>query len=91
MDLTGIEAYGLVMQELLPELCNETRLPEIMQKMMRDGAQGTRTESGFYAYTAESAKAWEETWIEFTYDIRRLVKKHETRLRKANALDDQEC
>ena len=91
MDLTGIEAYGLVMQDLLPELCNDGQLPEIMKKMMQDGAQGTRTGSGFYAYTPESATAWEETWIEFTYDIRRLVMKHEARLRKANALDDPEC
>ena len=88
MDLTGIEAYGLVMEELLPELCNQTTVPEIMKKMMAEGAQGTANCKGFYEYNADTAKTWDKTWVEFTYDVRNLIKKHESRLRDAGALQE---
>ncbi len=86
MDLTGLEAYGLVMEGLLPELCNGKTVPEIMKKMIAEGAQGTANCKGFYEYNERTAKAWEETWVEFTYDLRDLIKKHESRLCDAGAL-----
>ncbi len=88
MDLTGLEAYGLVMEGLLPELCNRKTVPEIMNKMIAEGAQGTANCRGFYEYDERTAKAWEKTWIEFTYDIRDLIIKHESRLRDAGALEE---
>ena len=89
MDLTGIEAYGLVMEGLLPELSSQKELPEIMKRMMAQKARGTANQKGFYPYTKESAAAWEEAWVDFTYDIRKLVRKHEARLRKAGALGEE--
>lgn len=89
MDLTGIEAYGLVMEGLLPELSSQKELPEIMKRMMADKAQGTANQKGFYPYTKETASAWEEAWVELSYDIRTLVRKHEDRLRKAGALGEE--
>lgn len=86
MDLTGLEAYGLVMEGLLPELCDRKTVPEIMKKMLADGAQGTANCKGFYAYDQRTAKVWEETWVEFTYDIRDLITKHEARLGDLGAL-----
>ncbi|MBT3379893.1 MAG: 3-hydroxyacyl-CoA dehydrogenase family protein [Lentisphaerae bacterium] len=87
MDLTGIQAYGLVMEGLLPELCNDGKLPEIMEKMMAEGAEGTGNQTGFYPYTPETAKVWEEAWVEFSYDVRELLQKHEARLRERGALE----
>ncbi len=80
MDLTGIHSYGAVMEGLLPELSNRKELPKIMQEMMKKGAKGTANRTGFYPYDEKSAKAWEEVWVDFTYDIRNLVKKHEKSL-----------
>lgn len=89
MDLTGIEAYGLVMEGLLPELSTATDLPEIMKRMRAQHAEGTRNQKGFYPYTPAGAKAWEEAWVDFTYDLRDLITKYETRLREAGALEDE--
>ncbi len=80
MDLTGIHSYGAVMEGLLPELSSRKRLPKVMRDMLKKGGTGIANRTGFYPYTEQSAKAWEEVWIDFTYDMRRLVKKHEKRL-----------
>src|SRR5690606_33254172 len=72
MDLTGIPAYAAVMSDLLPELCNDTSLPAIMQEQMDRGALGVRNANGFYAYTEASAQKWEKLFNEFSYKIRQL-------------------
>jgi hypothetical protein len=56
--------------------------PKIMRQMRKRRAQGIANLSGFYPYTEHSAKAWEETWVDFTFDLRKLIKKHEHRLRR---------
>ncbi|MEW6355506.1 MAG: 3-hydroxyacyl-CoA dehydrogenase family protein [Planctomycetota bacterium] len=86
MDLTGIHAYGLVMQGLLPDLCDRKGLPDIMKRMMEQNAEGTANHKGFYSYNHETAKAWEDAWIDFTYDIRKLVDKYDKRLKDAGAI-----
>jgi len=86
MDLTGIHSYAAVMEDLLPELANTKQLPRIMRKMRARGAHGISNQKGFYEYNKETAAAWQEAWVDFTYDIRKLVTKYEARLRKAGAL-----
>jgi 3-hydroxybutyryl-CoA dehydrogenase len=76
MDLTGIPAYATVMDGLLPELCNETRVPEMMRKMVAEDAGGIHNRRGFYPYTRSGARRWEEKWVEFTYDMRKLAEKY---------------
>jgi 3-hydroxybutyryl-CoA dehydrogenase len=87
MDLTGIQAYGLVMDDLLPELCNSGKLPAVMKKMRAQAAQGIANRKGFYRYNRSTAKAWEKAWVDFTFEIRNLVRKYEARLRKAGAIE----
>jgi 3-hydroxybutyryl-CoA dehydrogenase len=86
MDLTGIHSYAAVMEGLLPTLSNSERLPEIMKKMREQSAEGIGNQKGFYKYDKHSAKAWEEAWVDFTYDIRKLIMKYEERLRAEGAL-----
>ena len=57
-------------------------MPKVMQKMMKSKVQGVRDRQGFYDYDEKSAKAWEQAWVDFTYDIRRLVKKYERRIKR---------
>lgn len=79
MDLTGIPAYELVMEGLLPKLCNDKKVPKLMREVVASGAKGISNAKGFYPYTKESARRWEKDWIEFTYDTRKLADKYAAR------------
>ncbi|WP_373516006.1 3-hydroxyacyl-CoA dehydrogenase family protein [Persicitalea sp.] len=76
MDLTGVPAYHTVMKRLLPTLNNSTEVPELIDKIVREGGKGVANAHGFHEYTPEEAKLWEETFTEFTYDIRKLALKY---------------
>jgi 3-hydroxybutyryl-CoA dehydrogenase len=76
MDLTGIPAYRHVMHDLFPELCNGARVPKLMQEVVDSGARGVSNGRGFYSYTPEQAKHWEEIFLKFSYDIRALAQKY---------------
>jgi 3-hydroxybutyryl-CoA dehydrogenase len=87
MDLTGVPAYHTVMKDLFPTLNNSTAVPELIDKIVREGGRGTANAHGFYNYTPEEAKCWEETFTEFSYEIRKLALKYpadvvEKKLRK---------
>jgi 3-hydroxybutyryl-CoA dehydrogenase len=76
MDLTGIPAYAAVMKDLLPDLNGSTEVPSLMQKVIRSGARGVSNAKGFYRYTPSQAKRWEELFIDFSHEIRRLAEKY---------------
>lgn len=76
MDLTGIPAYLTVMKDLFPELDNTTSTPKMMEDLVAAGARGVGNAQGFYPYTKESAEKWEEEFIAFSYDIRKLAEKY---------------
>ncbi len=65
MDLTGLKTYAKVMEGLFPDLCNNTRLPRLMQEKVE-------SDTLFYEYDEESMKKWNEAWKEFTYQIRKI-------------------
>ena len=69
------------MQDLFPQLANTTELPKIMRETVDSGAEGISNARGFYKYTRASARKWERAWVDFTYDIRKLVDKYERRVR----------
>ncbi len=76
MDLTGVPAYHTVMKDLLPALCNDTAIPKLIDDIVKDGGKGIANGKGFYQYTPEEMKLWEETFTEFSYDIRQLALKY---------------
>lgn len=76
MDLTGVPAYHTVMKDLLPTLNNSTEVPELIDKIVREGGRGVANAHGFYEYTEEEARLWEETFTEFSYEIRQLALKY---------------
>jgi 3-hydroxybutyryl-CoA dehydrogenase len=73
MDLMGVQGYHRVMQDLLPELSSNPGVPKLMRDVVESGGRGIANGRGFYQYTPEEAKAWEEKFIEFNYRIRRLT------------------
>ena len=44
--------------------------------VMKAGGLGIKNGSGFYKYTEEEARLWEETFTEFSYEIRKLALKY---------------
>jgi 3-hydroxybutyryl-CoA dehydrogenase len=76
MDLTGIPAYALVMEDLLPDLYCGKRVPDLMKRMVDSGAKGIRNAKGFYEYTPEEAARWEKLFLKFSYEIRALAARY---------------
>ena len=76
MDLTGILAYEAVMRDLFPELCNDTKVPALMSRVVESGARGVSNAKGFYSYTPAEARRWEKRFLKFTYEIRALAQKY---------------
>jgi 3-hydroxyacyl-CoA dehydrogenase len=81
MDLTGIPPYAAIMEDLFPQLCNSAEVPELMKKVLARGSEGISNQAGFYKYDKQSAEEWERSWVDFTYDLRKLVEKYEQRVR----------
>ena len=81
MDLTGIPAYMAVMEGLQPELCNATEVPRLMKDVVGRGALGIANQDGFYPYDKAGSVKWEKAWVDFTYDIRKLVEKYGKRVK----------
>ncbi|GAB5473788.1 MAG: 3-hydroxyacyl-CoA dehydrogenase family protein [Maribacter sp.] len=76
MDLTGVPAYHTVMKDLFPTLTNTTEVPKLIDDIVAAGGKGVANAQGFYEYTPEEAKLWEETFMEFSYEIRKLAAKY---------------
>ncbi|WP_221391141.1 3-hydroxyacyl-CoA dehydrogenase family protein [Dyadobacter sp. NIV53] len=89
MDLTGVPAYHTVMQRLFPTLNNSTEVPELIDKIVREGGRGISNAQGFYDYTPEEARLWEETFTEFTYEIRELALRYPVDLVKRKLTEKQ--
>lgn len=76
MDLTGIHAYHTVMKDLFPTLNNQQQVPELIDEIIKNGGRGVHNGKGFYEYSEEEARMWEETFTEFSYEIRKLALKY---------------
>lgn len=76
MDLTGVPAYHTVMKDLFPTLSNQTEVPKLIDDIVKAGGKGVANAHGFHEYTPEEAKLWEETYKEFSYEIRKLALKY---------------
>ena len=76
MDLTGVPAYHTVMKDLFPTLSNSIEIPDLIDGIVKEGGRGVSNAKGFYDYTPEEAKLWEETFTEFSYEIRKIALKY---------------
>lgn len=76
MDLTGVAAYHNVIKDLFPTLSNSTEMPKLIDDIVKAGGKGVANAQGFYSYTPEEARLWEETFTAFSYEIRNLALKY---------------
>ncbi len=82
MDLTGIKAYHAVMKNLFPELSNQTTVPKLIDDIVEEGGNGIFNGKGFYDYTEEETKEWENAFEKFSFDIDRLSLKYSKKTNK---------
>ena len=90
MDLTGVAAYHTVMKDLFPTLSNSTEMPGLIDDIVKAGGKGIANGKGFYTYSKEEAKQWEETFTQFSYEIRRLAEKYPADVVKKE-LEKKQC
>ena len=69
-------AYHTVMKDLFPTLFNQTEVPKLIDNLVKAGVKGVANGKGFYEYEEGESKLWEETFAEFTYEIRKLALKY---------------
>ena len=82
MDLTGVPAYHTVMKDLFPTLSNNTEVPKMIDEIVKNGGRGVSNGKGFYNYTAEESRIMEDTYTEFSFDIRKLADKYNKKLNR---------
>jgi 3-hydroxybutyryl-CoA dehydrogenase len=76
MDLMGTYMYGVVMQDLNPELSKDTHVPEFCQKLIDNGSKGMAGNQGFYQYEPGEVEMWEATFRKFSYQIQQIIHKY---------------
>lgn len=76
MDLTGLQAYHHVMKDLFPTLDNRTTVPDFVETLAKEGANGISNGKGFYNYSPEESQAWQEAFELFSFEMSRLKDKH---------------
>lgn len=76
MDLMGTYAYGLVMKDLNPDLSKKQELPEFINNLLADGAEGMENKKGFYNYTEQELEEWKDTMDKFSYQIQEIISKY---------------
>lgn len=62
-----------VMKDLLPDLDRSTAVPRLMKKIVNSGARGVSNAKGFYRYTPDQAKRWENLFMKFSHEIREIA------------------
>jgi 3-hydroxybutyryl-CoA dehydrogenase len=72
VDLSGGPAlYGRTMNNVLPTLSNATSITDDMREMMENDDKGVVNGRGFYQYSPEDAKLWEERFRRSVWQVRR--------------------
>ncbi len=77
MDLTGGPGlYAKTIRDVLPSLSNTTELPKTLQDMLDSDARGIADGRGFYEYTEEDARWWEELFLQHAWNVRELMNQY---------------
>lgn len=73
MDYMGLRDYETILKSLFPKLSNTAAVPEIMKKMVQEGARGIHNDRGLYPYDPGEGKLWDEAFTRFNQEIHRLA------------------
>jgi 3-hydroxybutyryl-CoA dehydrogenase len=77
IDISGGPAlYARAIEGVLPTLSNATELTERMKSLAASDAQGITNGRGFYEYTEEEARRWEELYLRHAWTVRKIQNEH---------------
>jgi 3-hydroxybutyryl-CoA dehydrogenase len=76
MDLMGTFIYGVVMQDLFPELSKARHVPRFFTETVQEGNLGMVTEKGLYSYGDGEVAEWGESFQEFSHQISHLISRY---------------
>ena len=77
IDLTGGPAlYGKAIEGVLPSLSNATELPKTLRDLRDRDARGSANGHGFYEYTEQQARQWEELFLQHAWTVRDLMNEY---------------
>jgi len=76
MDLMGTYSYGMVMNDLNPDLSTAVHLPIFIERLVKAGEVGISSGKGFYTYDGDETQRWEEVYRVFSDEIMGLIKKY---------------
>ncbi|MGH2645825.1 MAG: 3-hydroxyacyl-CoA dehydrogenase family protein, partial [Chitinophagaceae bacterium] len=89
MDLMGTYAYGMVMQELNPDLSKDGEVAPFFKRIVEQGGMGMQNGNGFYQYDANEAKKWDQKFRRFSYQIEKIISKYPFNYKKEICSTDQ--
>jgi 3-hydroxybutyryl-CoA dehydrogenase len=69
MDLTGLAPYVEAMGRLFPQLNNGTEIPATIRALVEGGAKGITNGRGFYSYSPEQARLWQQRLLENVWRV----------------------
>ena len=63
------ELYAKAMVHVSPTLSKTTELPDTLRELASSGARGVANGRGFYSYTDEEARHWEELYRKHAWRV----------------------
>lgn len=76
MDLMGTFIYGLVMQDLNPELSKSRHVPHLVEELIQKSHMGMDSGKGLYNYLDGEPQKWDALLQQFSYQIADLISKY---------------
>ncbi len=80
LDYLGLQDSAVILKNLFPVLSKNGAVPATMQKILADEGRGIHNLKGFFHYTPDEAKKWEEAFAVFNQEIFHLAKKYPTEI-----------
>lgn len=73
IDLSGgPEAYAKALQRVFPTLSKADEIPASMRKLAESGARGTANGRGFFQYTPDEARHWDELYRRHAWRVAQM-------------------
>ena len=76
MDLMGTFIYGVVMQDLNPDLSKAQDIPDFFKEIMAKDRYGMENGKGFFEYEKEEIENWHAIFRKFSYQIQKIIEKY---------------
>ena len=76
MDLMGTYIYGVVMQDLNPELSKDIHIPDFFINIIKEGGKGMENDKGFYNYKEGDISRKKQLFRKFSYEIKEIIEKY---------------